>query len=78
MPNGFTVFWLFIHTLFPPCEDTCNNKHQNIMTSMSFYIHYVRKREEKKINIDTQQREIKRTKQKQNIVISEHELIGNM
>ena len=26
------------------------------MTSMSFYIHYVEKRENKKINIDTQRR----------------------
>ena len=41
----------FIHTLFPPAGDTCNNKHQitNIMTSMILYIHYVRKRERKKI-----------------------------
>lgn len=77
MLNGLTVIWLFIHTLFPPCGDTCNNKHQNIMTSINFYIHYVRKKDrEKKFNIDTHQREIKRTKQ--NIVISEHELIGNM
>ena len=42
------VFWLFIHSLFPPCGDTCNNKHQNIMTSMSFYIHNVRKRDREK------------------------------
>ena len=40
----------FIHTLFPPDGDTCNNKHQitNIVTSMSLYIHNVRERERKK------------------------------
>ena len=43
----------FIHTLFPPAGDTCNNKHQitNIMTSMSLYIHYVRKRERERKKI---------------------------
>ena len=52
----------FIHTLFPPAGDTCNNKHQitNIMTSMSLYIHYVRKRErEKKIYMQWRKKSLK-------------------
>ena len=70
---------LFIHTLFPPDGDTCNNKHQitNKVTSMSLYMHYVRERErEKYIYIHNREREKKR--EKQNIVLSGHELIGNI
>ena len=79
----YTIYHSFIRTLFPPDGDTCNNKHQitNIVTSMSLYIHYVREREkeEKNIYIYTTEREkkIERNK-KQNIMISRHELIGNI
>ena len=79
----YTIYHSFIRTLFPPDGDTCNNKHQitNIVTSMSLYIHYVREREKEEIYIyiytTEREKKIERNK-KQNIMISRHELIGNI